>query len=278
MTGAYLSPFAGSNSDCPALHSRLNEGAIVRYGSVALVTNLPFPAFTDLRGLASNLDGQPAYRRLRSVIERAARTQSCVSDLTQAHLCCDALDELLPSPRKVGTLTRSATEAALLQTAVVLYERGTAAAPKQGERGSISIVEQLTPKQRLDHDALVLLRQRAIAHVYVGEAIEGEIWHRDLLFAVEMEGAWKAAAASNRVQFNRATFDRLKRQLPVAVALLTTRFHEHLNRLTAMLNDNPVSVELFQRHQFDPVEKFGGERAVRQLLAGRLSGKASLLS
>jgi hypothetical protein len=237
-----------------------------------------FPSFTDLRAIASDIEGKPEYRRLQSLISKAATTQSCVSDLMQASTCCDALDEVLPSPRKVGTLNRAATEAALLQTAVLLYERATAAAGKRGERGSISIAQELTSEQLADHKAIVQLRQRAVAHVYVGEDIEGTVWHRNILFAVEFNGTWQTAVAANRVQFDRVTFGRLKRQIPVATKLMTARFHQHLARLTNLLNAYPVSHDLFRRHEFDPVAVFGSNRAVRELLASQGSGKASLLS
>lgn len=237
----------------------------------------PLPAFTDLRALAYDLEDQDEFRRLRSAIERAVRTQSCVSDLAQATTCCDALDDTLSSIRRKGTLTRSAIEASLLQTAVMLYERATSAPGKRGERGSISIVDHLTDGQAADHQALVNLRQRAIAHVYAGEKIEGQVWHRDVLFAVEMERAWKPAAASNRVQFDSVTFTRLRRQVPVAASILTHRFHEHINQLTALLNDNPVPVALYEKHRFDPVPVFGSEQAVRALLSGQVQGRTSFL-
>lgn len=235
------------------------------------------PDFTDLRALAAELREQEEYRRLWTSIERAARTQSCVSDLAQAQSCCDALDDLLPSARRKGTLTRSATEASLLQTAVLLYERATAAAGKRQERGSVSIVEHLSVEQLADHAALVGLRQRAIAHVYVGEAIDGQVWHRDLLFAIENEGAWKPAAASHRVQFDGPTFARLKRQVPVARAFLTERFHEHLNKLTAILNNNPVPVALFEKHRFDPAKMFGSAESARAVLVGQQVGNTAFL-
>lgn len=241
------------------------------------MTSSEFPAFSDLRALAADLEREEEYRRLRSAIEKAVRAQSCVSDVAQAATCCDALNDLLPSPRKQGTLTRSATEASLLQTAVMLYERATSAAGKRGERGSVSIVAQLTDAQRADHTALVNLRQRAFAHVYVGEPIDGLVWHYDLLFAIEEEGAWKPAAASHRVQFDRATFARLERQIPIATEILTNRFHQHLNQLTTILNEDPVSATLFKKHQIDPIKTFGSKQAVRSVLSGRLKGRASFL-
>lgn len=72
-----------------------------------------------------------------------------------------------------------------MRTAVTLYERATNAAGKRGERGSVKIADKLTTEQLADHSALVDLRQKTFAHVYVSEEIDGQVWHRDLLFAVE---------------------------------------------------------------------------------------------
>jgi hypothetical protein len=238
---------------------------------------MTIPQFTDLRTLAAELQGRGEFRRLRSAIERVVRVQSCVSDLAQATTCCDALDDLLASARRKGTLTRSATEASLLQTAVSLYERATSAAGKRGERGSVSIANHLSGEQLEDHRALVHLRQRALAHVYAGEAIEGQVWHRDVLFAIKTEQAWKPAAASNRIQFDGTTFARLKRQVPLAATILTRRFHEHLNQLTTLLNQNPVPSSLYEKHRFDPIGVFGSERAVKAVLGGQIRGRTSFV-
>ncbi|MGI8611532.1 MAG: hypothetical protein ACR2KH_04575 [Sphingomicrobium sp.] len=183
----------------------------------------------------------------------------------------------MSSVRRKGTLTRSATEASLLQTAVLLYERATSAAGKRGERGSISIVGHLSDQELIDHHSLVNLRQRALAHVYVDEAIEGKVWHRDLLFAVEIGQAWKPAAASHRVQFDGTILEQLKRQIPVATAILTRRFHEHINKLTHLLNQNPIPLTLFEKHQFDSIRMFGSEQGVRAVLAGQIEGRTSFL-
>ena len=137
-----------------------------------------FPRFTDLNAIAAEIEGMPEYRRVRSAIEKAARAQSCVSDLAEAETCIAALDDILSSVRRSGTKTRSATEAALLRTAVTLYERATAAGAKRGERGSIQIAHHLTAHQLDDHNALVELRQRSLAHVYPGAAPRTADAHR----------------------------------------------------------------------------------------------------
>jgi hypothetical protein len=85
---------------------------------------MKIPRFTNLRGIARDLDGDPNYRRLAASIRKAGLAQSCRGDISQSQTCCDALEVLLGNPRKVGTMSRAATENALLVTAVLLYALG----------------------------------------------------------------------------------------------------------------------------------------------------------
>lgn len=238
-----------------------------------------FPRFSDLRAIAAEIGDQPEYARIRTAIEQAARAQSCVSDLAEAETCLAALDDILGSIRRQGTITRLATEAALLRTAVILYERATAAGGgKRGERGSIQIRDRLSPEQTEDHDVLVNLRHRMLAHVYSGEQSDGSVWHREELFLIERGGPWKAAFACQRIQFHGQIFRRLKSQVPVALALVQKRFHDRLAQMSAILTDEPLPLAVFERHIFDPVQRFGGEAAVQQILEGEASGRASFIA
>ncbi len=239
---------------------------------------LKFPRFADLNGLATELESDPNYKGVVAIIRKAAVAQACVGDLSQAQSCCEALDDLLASPRKQGTMTRSTTEAALLQSAVILYARATATAGKMGERGSVQVTKKLTPEQLADHQFLVRVRNRAIAHVYGDEPIEGEIWHRHEMFLVEVDRVWQPAGATKRFQFHKKTFDRLKRQIPVAHGLVTNAFHRHLNKLVAAMNANPIPLEAFERHLFNPVERFDGVQGAKSVLAGKATGHISFLT
>jgi hypothetical protein len=235
---------------------------------------LELPRFTDLRGMAGDLSDNPLYRKLATTIGKAATAQSCASDLAQARTVCQALDALLASPRKKGSIERSATENALLMTGVLLYVRATSTSGGKGERGSIDISSKLNEDQLIDHKALVEVRNRALAHVYSRELVANDLWHEDQLFLVETEQGWKPAAATKRFQFHRPTLDRLRNQVPVASALITAIFHKHTNRLTELLSSNPVELALFEKNLFDPIPFFGSEQGVLSALAGMPSGSA----
>lgn len=242
------------------------------------MTTQPFPRFADLNSIADELSGDSAKANIVAIIRRASVAQACVGDLAQAGSSLDALDALLVSPRKRGTLERSATEMALLFTAVSLYARATATTAKKGERGSIQIGEKLSEDQRADHEALIRIRNRAIAHVHDDEPIEGELWHRNEMFLVELAPAWQPAGAVKRFQFHRPTFDRLKRQVPLAQTIITDVYHRHLNKLVDLMNADPPALAVFERHLFDPRERFDGAEGVKAVLAGRARGRTSFLA
>lgn len=171
-------------------------------------------------------------------------------------------------------MNRAATEFALLMSAVMLYARATGTSGSQGERGSISIIGKLTADQLDDHETLIEIRNRALAHVYAGEVTADGVWHDERLFAVDCGAiGWQPASVTKRFQFNQSTFDRLRRQVPVAHALLLARFHERIGQLTDLLNRrNDATAELFESHLFNPVEIFGSVEGVWRALEARKKG------
>jgi hypothetical protein len=235
---------------------------------------MAIPRFTDLRGIARDLADDQKYRRLATSIQKAALAQSCLGDIRQSETCCDALDAILRSLRRAGTVERSATENALLATAVLLYARATSTSGSRGERGPIDISSKLDATQRTDHAALLKVRNRALAHVYTQEAVAEDIWHDDLLFLVETNHGWKPAAATHRIQYHKATLERLRRQLPIAGRLITEIFHKRINQVSELMTEHPVEWEIFKRNLFNPVDFFGSERAVIDALAGMPFGSA----
>lgn len=240
------------------------------------VTSLP--KFADGEALARDLQRDPRYASLANVIRRAALEQSCASDLSQASSCCDALKWLLESPRQKGTLTRAATENALLTTAILFYARATATSGKKGERGSVDVRDGFRkhdPDLVIEHQAIIAVRNRAIAHVYPNEIIAGELWHEERPFLVEQAEGWLPAGAKRSIQFHRLTFDRLVRLIPIAQGIIFAKYHKSTGRMTDLYNANPIPQKLLAKHKIDPVAFFGSEQAVRDALAGIPAGSAA---
>lgn len=241
---------------------------------------MDFPDFTDLRQIALALKNNTQFEKLRRTIESVWRAQSCNADIRQATDACDALNTLRRSPRQRGTLIRATTENALLVTGVMLYARATGTSGKERERGAIQLDEKkLTPEQQVDHTALLEIRNRAIAHVYREDLIANNLWHDDIVFAVDMaDRGWKPAVGSNRISFHIPTFERLLRQIPIADKLLMRAFHKRMDAMTRMINEASVPLDLFLRYRFDPVKKFGGINAVEHILGGMPVGHATVIT
>lgn len=243
------------------------------------IFSMSLPSFTDLRAVATALAGEQRYDPVTNAIREALFLQSCLADLNQSADCCRALRETLASPRRRGTIERAAIESALLATAVALYTRATATSGKQAERGASQIDAKLSEERKADHLAIVKIRNRAIAHVYAEEPIEGEVWHRDLMFAVKKpEGGWQPAACSQRIQFEKSTLEKLECLLPIAQAEIRSRALKRIEELTRLLNDRELSVSVLNDHEFDPVQRFGSLKIVKDILSGQSSGASVAIS
>ncbi len=86
---------------------------------------------------------------------------------------------------------------------------------------------------------------------------------------------WEAASASNQTSYHRGTVEALGRMLPIATGIVKEKFQKRLGAVTKKINEASVPRELFIDCQFDPVRAFGGEEAVRRILAGKQGGEAS---
>jgi len=238
---------------------------------------MTFPAFIDLHTLYEELYREPHYQKAKKWLKAAILRNACVADLKQAGDCLESLAQLKASPRKSGTMERTVTEAALLNHAITLYARATATKGKRGERGSRSISHELTDSQKDDHDALVDVRNRAIAHVYQGEQIDRTIWQQTVPLLIEFPPSFQPLFATQTIQFNKIAFERLARQLPVAAALMRGHFQDSINQFMESLHSTPLRDALIRKHATDPVAIFGTTTRVQEILDSARIGEATFI-
>jgi hypothetical protein len=195
------------------------------------------PPFIDIRDLEARLGDDEQFRPLKRLINRTMLAQSCIADLAQAQDSIEALDNLYRYFGKKDSPLRINIEAALIMAAVTLYARATGGSDSRGERGSSKIASKLPPEQLGDHVAILELRHRAFAHVYANEQLTGDIpWHRDMIFAVATERGWKPGSLVNRLQVVPSMVARLRRQIPVARAILYDRFQLRMTQMSDLMN------------------------------------------
>lgn len=234
------------------------------------------PRFTDFRAIADEIRNQPEYALLGRLLDRAALAQSCLGDLAEAQSCIDALNELLASPRKRGTEGRQTTEAALMRSAILLYQRATTGGGGTDQRGSIDIRASLSPEQREDHDTIVDIRHRTIGHVIPGE-IDGDQWHQSFLLGLAFGPAWQPTFMSKRVQVSPKAVERLRRQVAVGSEVMLAKFDKALERVVDTMNDHPLPAEVYERHVVDNEATFGSVARARAIAASRDQRRASIL-
>jgi hypothetical protein len=236
------------------------------------------PAFIDVRSLYSQISTHSELAALRRTIRRALLFQSCRADLAQAETCIAALKQILRSSRKRGTIERTATESALLMQAALLYQRATDGNGRRNERGSVGIKSKLPADMIQDHELIVNLRNRAVAHVYHGEQIGKQIWSEQAILLIEQKTGFLPCVTTRTSQFNTQIFESLARLLPEASKIVRLKSVAHLNKLVESLNTSGISLELLMNNQIDPRQFFGTLERARQVAESASLGDASFVS
>ncbi len=228
------------------------------------------PRCIDLKSMAGELEARGGDPALRRTIARVWRTQSCLGDLRQAAETTKTLAYVRSSPRKQGTAERSNIERSLMAAAIMLYARATTTSGQPGERGAIQLDQnKLTAGEKVDHQALLDVRNKAQAHVYLSSPIMEEDWHEAIVFAAELpNSAWHPAAASRQIAFHKPTFERLMRQIPVAIRLVQESAIKAMQGMTDQIGASRLSQEVVERHVFDPAARFGGHLQAKRILSG----------
>ena len=231
---------------------------------------LELPQTIDLMKLASALE-RGGSRRVGGTLRSAWRAQSCVADLEQSQGICNALDNLEALSSALDPQALWQVRSGLLASAIMLYVRATSTAGSRKERGSIQLdTEKLRREQREDHEILIRLRNSAVGHVETSVNVGGYFWHRNFLFAKAVDsGGWQLASASTNIGFLFDTFERLKRQLPVAIALISEKADEWLKTAVEVLDSLKPDEVTLKRYEVDPLEYFGSLEVAILALSGK---------
>jgi hypothetical protein len=235
------------------------------------------PRTLDLSTVRERLVKGGSLRRLADTIGTALNAQSCLLDLRQSAANLEALQDIginnfLGNQVAPSEQSREVVETALLEGAVSLYVRATHSGSKKGSRGSIQIVDHLSESERKDHETMVDVRNRAVAHVYQNKLVSDINRHRGAVLLVEHEGGWRPGAAASRVTFDRHLLGCLTRQLPVATRIIDSKFDGLLHQLAELIDregSHPDFLTAIKGSEFSLPEFFGSEeRAMKAVAAG----------
>lgn len=234
-----------------------------------------YPPFADLLALSKDLKRTAKQKKLKGTLLQAWRAEACLGDLLQASDCCERLRAIVDQEGKSHDPAEQTVIKALQTTAVMLYARATSTGGKSVERGSIQLNKQgLSSEQKEDHEALISLRNEALAHVNPTHKVGDRLWHKVSLFAVpNAHGQWTPAAATNETTWHRETLERLERMLPLAIEFVAEKFKIRLKTVEDSMAEAGIDEAMFRKYLFDPIEFFGSEAVVMRILSAR--GKAS---
>jgi len=216
------------------------------------------PRMVDLSAVANELERADPKNKLIAAVRNAGRAQSCIADVSLAQTTLEALAQLSGKADWAPVIHRVAAEHALLANAVFLYARATDTGGRAGERGPTSIRNRLPADERVTHDWIVHIRNAALAHVRPNEPLSDELWHREIVFAVELQnGAWQPAAMTRRVQVNARLIVELRTLLQTAELLLKETYYRRIDYVASALERMTGAADLFPKHLLDPIEVFG---------------------
>lgn len=222
-------------------------------------------------GLADHLTAVGGKQRVVGALTNAWRAQSCVADLSQAGAICHQIGNLPTSVLDLLSFPELANvQTSLMTSAVILYARATHTSGSKSERGSIQLdLKKMNAQQQEDHQALIRIRNGAIAHVETNERIAGDHWHANYLFAKRVrERVWAYASGSTSIGINYDAVRILQRQIPVASSLLLAICRKRLDDVERVLREAAISEAMILQYEVDPLEWFGSPEAAQLMLRG----------
>lgn len=242
------------------------------------MSNHTLPVFVDIQSLGEALEKEVGKTKLTKAIRLALLYQSCHADLRIAADGLRALLQLIPSPRKIGTPERMATETALLMQSVILFVRATTGKGGMGQRGSINIVSKLDSGLQSAHKLILNVRNRALAHVYHGEKFGERIWSEQAILLMEKGDSFHPMATTRTAQVDQEVINSLGRLLPAATEIVSNGSRDYLNKVVESLNQQRIELSDMDAHKVDPTLFFGSPERVIKVAASADSGVATFIS
>lgn len=158
----------------------------------------------NLTALADRLFAEKRLLPLADKIRRARDLHSLSADLAMALESLDALDALLKVPTATDDFGKIITESALLSNALVLYVRATKTT--SNERGGFDLRSRFSEEEKVAHEELSDLRDKAIAHFGSGGSYRGE-WQAELVI-LQFKGRRRKTRRRHKTEDGRQKISR----------------------------------------------------------------------
>src|SRR5436190_7339092 len=198
----------------------------------------------NLTALADRLFAEKRLLPLADKIRRARDLHSLSADLAMALESLDALDALLKAPTARDDYIKIITESALLNNALILYVRATKTTSQ--ERGGFDLRSRFSEEEKVAHEELSDLRDKAIAHFGSGGSYRGE-WQAELVILQFKGEDAKPGVVTRRKTVDRKLAMRARKQIEAAHALLRALSLQKLGEVTDELNKAAAEDPEFHR-------------------------------
>ncbi|HWT57495.1 MAG TPA: hypothetical protein VN284_06545 [Rhizobium sp.] len=199
----------------------------------------------DLTAAAAHLSDNPKAADFIKAVRKFQSAVSVTNDLKEAQVSVNALIAMRGDDSAQDYLIR-----ALLMHAVVTYCR--ASTTKAIERYNVGVTGAYSPEQKEQHESIVFLRDRVLAHFGPGDG-----WHIEKVIYTEQEHGDAITAVHKRVASDSVVVDVLKELLTAAIPYVEARQAERAKELDTVLHSNQQLYKLIDRVPFDPMAFFG---------------------
>ncbi|TCP95872.1 hypothetical protein C8J46_11127 [Sphingomonas sp. PP-F2F-A104-K0414] len=198
----------------------------------------------DMKAMIKSVENNPKYEVLVNIFYQAELVQGCGADVLQAAACLRSLDELEATIKDILPHHKTLQQA-LINSAIILYARGTHPGAESGGRGAVKTKKLLPNELRPLHDAIIEVRNKAVAHVHLGNGLDA--WHQT--FAVMAPtgnaGGWQPAMVTRAHIYNRDVIDKLRILIPAVEAIFQERYQDFLRQAAKLFNENPLDATAY---------------------------------
>ncbi len=192
------------------------------------------PDSYDLTALSERLFAEGRLQPLAGKIQRAQDLASLHADLIMASECLDALEVLMAQSAADDDFAKNITGVSLLSNAVILYARATKT--ESDERRGFDLRSRFSPEEKVVHQELCDLRDKAIAHFGSGGSYTGEWKVERVVLDVTDAADARVAVATRRKTVDKKLAGRARAQIEVARAFIRELSGEQINDVTEELN------------------------------------------
>ncbi|WP_213980789.1 hypothetical protein [Sphingomonas sp. dw_22] len=232
------------------------------------------PIVIDMKAMIGDVENNPKYEVLVKVFNQAELVQGCAADVSQAAACLRSLDELEATVKDIQPYHKTLQQA-LINSALILYARGTHPGVESSGRGAAKTRKHLPVELRPLHDAIITVRNKAVAHVHLGNGLDA--WHQNfaVMAPIVSNGGWQPAIVTRAHIYNPDVIDNLRTLIPAVEAIFQERYQDFIKQAAKLFNENPLDATpyLTTAEQLFSCDT----KKAQEFLAGQGSGTTSTI-